>query len=299
MAQEEQYSPAAGGVAKASRQAIGWALVAGSMLITAMPYIAPAVAPFAMPAQIILLLVFAWIHGAARYGVAGMGLFMITFFIVINLYENLSIETGFPFGFFEHLAPMGPKLFNVPLVVGPGYFGAAYLAWIIAALLLEGADNDGRPCSLPAMAIVAALVVTGYDAVGDPGGATVQHAWAYRQGGGYYGVPLSNFGGWIITTGTAFALGGWLMLRRSGAAIPTPQPLWWWLQAPIMLAAQTIASPLAWMLVPARLERDPAGNMWNIAHIFEGTTVVAIVATLAFAVTAILVALRRPPDPAR
>ncbi|MGE4323432.1 MAG: carotenoid biosynthesis protein [Sphingobium sp.] len=293
MAQEEQANPpirAGGGVA---RQASGWTLIAVSLLITVMPYAVPAAAPFALLAQIMVLMAFAWVHGVPRYGAAGMGLFMVAFFVVINLLENLSIETGFPFGYFEHLAPMGPKLFNVPLIVGPGYFGAAYLSWIIAVLLLDGADNDGRPGSLPALAIVAALVVTGYDAVGDPGGATLQHAWAYRDGGGYYGVPLSNFGGWIVTTVIAFLLGGWLMLRRS--ARRPAQPLWWWLQAPVMLAAQTIGSPLALALLPPRLEQDPAGNVWNSAHLYEGTTVVAIVATFAFAVTAALVALRRAP----
>ncbi len=270
----------------------GWLLILLSLAIAILPYAVPAAAPFAMGAQIAVLVAFAWVHGSARYGVRGMALFMSAFFVLSNLWENLSIETGFPFGFFEHLAPMGPKLFNVPLVIGPGYFGAGYLAWVVANLLLDAADRDPRASSLPALALVAALVVTGSDAVSDPGGATVAHAWAYRHGGGYYGVPLSNFGGWIVLTGTAFLVGGWLMLRF-GRQAPTPQPSSWWVQAPILLAIQLLPSPLGLVFFPHRLENDPAGNVWNSAHIFEGTTVVALVSTLAFAVTAILIALRR------
>ena len=49
--------------------------------------------------------------------------------------ENLSIATGFPFGHYEFLALMGPKLFRVPILLGLAYIGMAYVSWILGCLI--------------------------------------------------------------------------------------------------------------------------------------------------------------------
>lgn len=81
------------------------------------------------------MVAFGLIHGARRFGARGSLFFFATAVLVSNLYEHLSIATGFPFGHYVHNAAMGPKLFLVPLVIGPGYYGGCYLAWTLASAL--------------------------------------------------------------------------------------------------------------------------------------------------------------------
>src|SRR5665811_1600689 len=73
---------------------------------------------------------------------------------------------------------------------------------------------DGCPVGTPGgrghlvrRALVGALVMTAWDLVVDPilSGPTVG-AWVWERGGPYYGVPVQNYLGWIVTTFTAYVL---------------------------------------------------------------------------------------------
>ena len=271
---------------------LGWLLVAGWAIVTIMAFTVPDFAAFAGTAQLALMLLFVGWHGTARYGAKGMATFAIAVIVIVNIFETASIATGFPFGFYEHQAAMGPKLGLVPIIIGPIYFVNGYVAWTLGNILLGEPDRDRGHGSLVALAIAAALIVTGWDAVVDPPGATALHSWIYRHGGGYYGVPLSNFGGWLLTTSIAFFVAGWLM-RRFGTPPRTRQPLDWWLQPAALFAIQPLPAVLGLLLIPGRSETDAAGNVWNTAHIYEGTTVVGIVTCLAFGVIAGLAAMRQ------
>jgi len=33
----------------------------------------------------------------------------------------------------------------------------------------------------------------------DPTSSTIRHLWIWEQGGGYFGVPLTNYLGWFFT----------------------------------------------------------------------------------------------------
>ena len=46
--------------------------------------------------------------------------------------KNTSILTGFLFGHYHYTDALGPKLFMVPLLIGPAYFANGYVAWVIA-----------------------------------------------------------------------------------------------------------------------------------------------------------------------
>src|SRR4051812_6043263 len=89
-------------------------------------------APLLIVLTIVVPLAFALLHGAQRYHWSGILLFLLICPVVSNLLENPSILAGFPFGHFYYpsgASGLGPKLFLVPLAIGPGYFGTAYLAW--------------------------------------------------------------------------------------------------------------------------------------------------------------------------
>jgi putative membrane protein len=115
--------------------------------------------------------------------------------------ENLGIATGFPFGRYHfEVASNLPHIGAVPIIVGPLYFAMGYFSWIIASILLGQADLKlDRAFYRLALPIVAAFVMVQWDVVMDPPNATLGHAWVWHDGGGYFGVPLSNFLGWYLT----------------------------------------------------------------------------------------------------
>ena len=75
----------------------------------------------------VLLVTFALIHGAERYGWSSILVFVIICLVVSNVSENLSILTGFPFGRYYYSDVLGPKLFLVPVLIGGAYTGVGYL----------------------------------------------------------------------------------------------------------------------------------------------------------------------------
>src|SRR5947209_4731408 len=77
---------------------------------------------------------FALVHGAVRYGWRGILTFLAICLVVSNVLENLSISTGFPFGHYQYTG--GLKLLQVPIFIGPAYFATAYLAWMLAIVLI-------------------------------------------------------------------------------------------------------------------------------------------------------------------
>ncbi len=79
-------------------------------------------------AVLLVAVVFSLLHGAMRYRWSGIAAFIVICLVVSNILENTSILTGFPFGHYHYTDSLGPKLFLVPLLIGPAYFANGYLA---------------------------------------------------------------------------------------------------------------------------------------------------------------------------
>jgi putative membrane protein len=105
--------------------------------------------------------------------------------------EYVGVTTGWPYGEFHYTVDLGPTLGGVPLAL-PVFFIPLVVNGYLLCLLLLG-DRAGRVAvRLPV--IVAAVV--GMDLVLDPG-AVALGFWTYADGGAFYGVPRSNFLGWV------------------------------------------------------------------------------------------------------
>src|SRR5262245_25303936 len=95
--------------------------------------------PLMAAAQIIPAVLFALVHGSKVYrlrGVLGFGAISV---IVGYVIEIIGVHTGFPFGHYYFTDGMGPKLFAVPILMGPAYLGMGYVAWTVArAILIPG-----------------------------------------------------------------------------------------------------------------------------------------------------------------
>jgi len=68
-----------------------------------------------------------------------------------------------------------------------------------------------RAAGIAALALVAAMVMTAWDTVMDPGMAAAGN-WVWERGGAYFGVPLRNYAGWLLTTFLVY-LGAGLIWR--------------------------------------------------------------------------------------
>jgi uncharacterized membrane protein len=148
----------------------------------------------------------ALVHAAFAYGVRSALVLFATCSAIAFAMENLGTATGFPFGayHFEVGADL-PHVGLIPIIVGPLWFGACYFSWIVASILLDCADRElDRPFNLIALPVVAAFVVTQWDFVMDAPNATIAKAWIWHDGGGVFGVPLSNYLGWLLTSWLIF-----------------------------------------------------------------------------------------------
>ncbi|MFB6120322.1 MAG: bisanhydrobacterioruberin hydratase [Halobacteriaceae archaeon] len=113
--------------------------------------------------------------------------------------EIVGVTTGFPYGEFTYGVSLGPMIGGVPAAL-PVFFFPLVLNSYLLVLLLDG----GRSTRL-VRALAAVAVVVGVDLVLDPG-AVALGFWRYGAGGAYYGVPISNYAGWLLSAGVAVAI---------------------------------------------------------------------------------------------
>src|SRR4030088_3230548 len=115
-----------------------WVLV---VLLTVARLATTAFSPLLTIPVVMATAVFALFHGALRYRWSGVLAFLIICLVVSNVLENTSILTGFPFGHYHYTS--SPRLFLVPLFIGPSYFATAYLAWMVAIVLSGDVRRGG------------------------------------------------------------------------------------------------------------------------------------------------------------
>jgi uncharacterized membrane protein len=141
--------------------------------------------------------------------------------VVTWSFEAVGIATGLVYGAYHYGTRLGPKLGAVPVIIPLAWFMMVYASWTVASLLISGVRGPGVSSREAAARVVAAaMVMTAWDTVMDPGMAR-SGAWVWEHGGGYFGVPERNFVGWVVTTGTVYALAEVVMrwVRPGGAVV--------------------------------------------------------------------------------
>ncbi|MDV2480985.1 carotenoid biosynthesis protein [Methanoculleus sp. Wushi-C6] len=123
--------------------------------------------------------------------------------------EAYAVATGFPYGRFTYSADLGHRAFGLV----PWTVAFAYLPMLLGAAALAGAAVGTSWRRLVPAGTLALLLV---DLVIDP---AVVHAglWVWTEGGAYYGIPVSNFAGWVLTGAVYIAL---FRLIAGGRPIP-------------------------------------------------------------------------------
>ena len=106
------------------------------------------------------------------------------------LVETFAILTGFPYGHFGYSDHLGYKLFGyVPWTVAFAWTPLLLCAYTAARSLFS---------SRVERIICSTFLLVIFDLVLDPG-AVLLGFWQYPHGGAYYGVPASNYLGWMLS----------------------------------------------------------------------------------------------------
>ncbi|WP_416840779.1 bisanhydrobacterioruberin hydratase [Haloferax sp. DFSO52] len=121
--------------------------------------------------------------------------------------EYTGITTGWPYGWFTYGVDLGPTVAGVPLGLPVFFIPLVMNAYLLCLLLL----GDRARNTIVRLVVVIATVLA-MDVVLDPG-AVALGFWEYYRFGDdailFYGVPLSNYAGWVISATIAVVLLDW------------------------------------------------------------------------------------------
>ncbi|AIS32016.1 carotenoid biosynthesis protein [Methanobacterium formicicum] len=142
------------------------------------------------------IFVLAVLHGVDRYGKKNMLIFFLITWAVSFTFENLSIATGFPFGYYHYSPSLG--MMTVPLIIIFAYFAVGYLSFALAHVLTGQYARKLQGKQVFLVPLIAAFIMVMWDLTIDPLSSTLLGMWVWTNPGAYFGVPVSNFFGWFL-----------------------------------------------------------------------------------------------------
>jgi uncharacterized membrane protein len=142
---------------------------------------------------------FSILHAADMLGWRRAVAFLLTCVVVSFCFESVGVATGVVYGPYHYGETLGAKIAGVPVIIPFAWFMMIYASWIVAHLLLEGAGSPASLGGVLARTVIAAMAMTAWDTLMDPGAAKAG-AWVWENGGAYFGVPFQNYVGWMATT---------------------------------------------------------------------------------------------------
>lgn len=113
------------------------------------------------------------------------------------LIEYVGVTTGVPYGEFHYGVELGPTVAGVPVGLPVFFIPLVMNAYLLCLLALGSRAERTR---LRLGAVIATVLAL--DAVLDPG-AVALGFWVYPGGGEFYGVPVSNYAGWVVSATVA------------------------------------------------------------------------------------------------
>jgi putative membrane protein len=107
--------------------------------------------------------------------------------------ELVGVLTGWPYGDFSYTIELGPMIFGaVPLGLPVFFLPLVFNSYLLCLLILGDA---ARRRAVRLVAVIATVLLI--DVVLDPGAVAIGF-WSY-SGGVFYGVPVSNYLGWMLS----------------------------------------------------------------------------------------------------
>ncbi|MDO5424218.1 MAG: carotenoid biosynthesis protein [Eubacteriales bacterium] len=145
----------------------------------------------------IMSCVMAFIHGIKYYGTKNLVVFFVICWVVSNFFEGFSVAYGFPFGNY-HYTLAGPRIWDVPIVIMPAYFGMGYFAWVLSLVINRVYEKKLSGAKTFLVPFTSALIMVMWDVVLDPTASTLNGNWIWEDGGTIFNIPVSNFAGWFF-----------------------------------------------------------------------------------------------------
>ena len=141
-------------------------------------------------------------------------IFCIKVLAILSTYamiiEYIGLTTGLPYGEFIYIGNLGYMINDIlPITVG--------LSWaplLIGSISITYAITKNKIYRF----ILPVLILVMFDLVLDPASVAVG-MWKYSDIGLYYGVPLQNFIGWIISGFIGSIIGYWLFNKKENKNI--------------------------------------------------------------------------------
>jgi putative membrane protein len=168
--------------------------------------VGPSSLPFSMSFTVVLQLI-AVLNLLGRVcGLRRMAVVALTVGFLGWLVEFIGSRTGFPFGSYDYTGLLQPQLAGVPLLVP--------LAWLMMLPCAWGVAQSIGFRHRFVFVLISAVAFTAWDLFLDPL-MVAWNFWTWNIPGEYFGIPLVNFGGWLLASAimTAVAAPGRLPAR--------------------------------------------------------------------------------------
>src|SRR5213593_1231200 len=239
-----------------------------------------------------LLFPFALIHGGRRYGWKTIAVFIVVTLIVSNILENSSILTGFPFGHYYYTDSLGPKIALVPFFISLSYISFGYLAWVFSTILVGEVRRKSTLFATVAVSLVASFVMVDWDLSLDPIASTINHAWIWTEGGGYFGVPISNFLGWSFTVYIFFQPFAIYLRQRGSDDLSRALPITHYLQIILVYMSTGVGFVIDHLVSINMQVTDAVGHVWQTRDIYETSAISAIYTMIFVSILALVILFR-------
>ncbi|RDZ64297.1 carotene biosynthesis protein [Haloferax sp. Atlit-12N] len=127
--------------------------------------------------------------------------------------EYTGVTTGWPYGWFHYGVDLGPTVAGVPVGLPVFFIPLVMNAYLLCLLLLGDRARNG----VVRLGVVIAAVLA-MDVVLDPGAVALGFWEYYRLADDarlFYGVPLSNYAGWVVSATVAVVALDWSFDREA------------------------------------------------------------------------------------
>jgi putative membrane protein len=160
------------------------------------------------PLLTLIAFLFAVLHASQRMGWKSALLLLALTFGVSLLFESVGVATGLVYGPYHYTARLGDKFLGlVPLLIPLAWFMMMYPSYVIAARLVPATWKIAQ--WRLGVAALGGIAMTAWDLAMDPLMVSGGY-WVWDVKGAYFGVPLQNYWGWLLTTFVTFMLFLWL-----------------------------------------------------------------------------------------
>jgi len=120
--------------------------------------------------------------------------------------ELIGIHCGIPFGEYSYLSFEGASLWDVPIPIALAWGFYLYTAYLASLPIVK---RNWRIA-------FASLLMVILDMAVDPV-MVERRVWTWKSGGPWFGIPLSNFLGWFVTSALALSI----FEQLTGSSHPT------------------------------------------------------------------------------